>query len=79
MGCRSFGREREITAMSYALELVKKGHGRLVAAIGEAGLRNASRRDEARATLADLYNWFTEGFVTHDLREAKGLLDELAA
>jgi hypothetical protein len=27
--------------------------------------------------LADIYNWFTEGFDTADLKEAKALLDEL--
>jgi tetratricopeptide (TPR) repeat protein len=34
-------------------------------------------RDEARATLAEIYEWFTEGFDTHDLKDAKALLDEL--
>jgi hypothetical protein len=28
--------------------------------------------------LAEIYNWFTEGFDTADLKEAKALLDELA-
>jgi hypothetical protein len=28
--------------------------------------------------LGDVYNWFTEGFDTADLQEAKALLDELA-
>jgi hypothetical protein len=28
--------------------------------------------------LADIYNWFTEGFETADLKEAKALLDELS-
>jgi hypothetical protein len=28
--------------------------------------------------LAELYNWFTEGFDTADLREAKAILDELS-
>jgi len=37
-----------------------------------------ARRDEARSMLADIYNWFTEGFDTADLKEAKALLDELA-
>jgi predicted ATPase len=35
------------------------------------------RRDEARTTLAGIYNWFTEGFDTADLQDAKALLDEL--
>ncbi len=35
------------------------------------------KRDEARAMLSDIYNWFTEGFDTADLKDAKALLDEL--
>jgi len=38
-----------------------------------------NRRDEARTMLADTYNWFTEGFDTMPLRDAKALLDELSA
>jgi class 3 adenylate cyclase len=40
-------------------------------------LRDTSRRDEARATLAEIYNWFTEGFDTADLKDAKALLEQL--
>ena len=36
------------------------------------------KRDEARQVLGDVYGWFTEGFDTADLQEAKALLDELA-
>jgi predicted ATPase len=36
------------------------------------------RKDEARELLAPVYDWFTEGFDTRDLKEAKALLDELA-
>ena len=35
--------------------------------------------DEARTMLAEIYNWFTEGFDTADLKDAKALLDELSA
>ncbi len=35
------------------------------------------KRDDARALLAPVYNWFTEGFETADLKEAKALLDQL--
>jgi predicted ATPase len=35
------------------------------------------RRTEARELLAPVYGWFTEGFDTADLKEAKALLDEL--
>ena len=40
-------------------------------------LRDTSRRDEARAQLSRIYNWFTEGFDTADLKDAKALLDQL--
>jgi tetratricopeptide (TPR) repeat protein len=36
------------------------------------------RREEARELLAPLYGWFTEGFDTQDLKDAKALLDALA-
>ena len=36
------------------------------------------KRDAARALLAPLYAWFTEGFDTHDLKNAKALLHDLA-
>ena len=39
--------------------------------------RDQGRRDEARELLAPVYVWFTEGFDTLDLREAKALLDDL--
>jgi predicted ATPase len=35
------------------------------------------KRDEARNLLAEIYNWFTEGFDTRDLKEARALLEEL--
>jgi tetratricopeptide (TPR) repeat protein len=41
-------------------------------------LDNQGRREEARAMLADIYNWFTEGFDTADLKDAKALLEELS-
>jgi predicted ATPase len=45
-----------------------------------AGLwRDQDKRDEARELLTPVYGWFTEGFDTRDLKEAKALLDELAA
>jgi class 3 adenylate cyclase len=42
-------------------------------------LDQQGRRDEARTMLAKTYNWFTEGFDTADLKDAKALLDELSA
>ena len=41
--------------------------------------RDQGKRDEARELLAPVYGWFTEGFDTPDLKEAKALLDELAS
>jgi hypothetical protein len=42
-------------------------------------LRSRGRIDEARTVLTEIYNWFTEGFDTLALKEAKALLDELSA
>ena len=39
--------------------------------------RDQDKRDEARDLLAPVYGWFTEGFDTRDLKEAKALLEEL--
>jgi predicted ATPase len=51
----------------------------LRAAASLARLRRDQGRDaEARDLLAPVYGWFTEGFDTPDLKEAKALLDELA-
>ena len=41
--------------------------------------RDQGKRDEARDLLAPVYGWFTEGFDTRDLKEAKALLEELGA
>jgi hypothetical protein len=40
-------------------------------------LAKQGRRDEARTMLAEIYNWFTEGFDIADLKDAKALLDAL--
>jgi predicted ATPase len=41
--------------------------------------RGQSKAQQARELLAPVYGWFTEGFETRDLKEAKVLLDELAS
>jgi predicted ATPase len=41
-------------------------------------LATQGHRDEARTILAAIYNWFSEGFDTADLKDAKALLDQLA-
>jgi predicted ATPase len=40
--------------------------------------QSQGKREEARRMLAEVYGWFTEGFDTADLQEAKALLEELA-
>ncbi len=51
----------------------------LRAAISLARLwRDQGKHSEARALLAPVYGWYTEGFDTPDLNEAKALLDGLA-
>jgi len=52
----------------------------LRAAVSLARLRrDQDRRAEARDLLAPVYGWFTEGFDTPDLKEARALLDQLRA
>jgi class 3 adenylate cyclase/tetratricopeptide (TPR) repeat protein len=41
-------------------------------------LASQGHRDEAHAMLGEIYGWFTEGFDTADLKDAKTLLDELS-
>jgi predicted ATPase len=41
--------------------------------------RDQGKVRQARDLLTPVYNWFTEGFDTLDLKEAKALLDDLAA
>jgi predicted ATPase len=54
--------------------------GELRAAMSMARLwRDHGKREEARELLAPVYGWFTEGFDTLDLKEAKGLIEELSA
>ncbi len=39
--------------------------------------QSQGKKGEAKQILAEIYGWFTEGFGTADLQEAKALLDEL--
>jgi tetratricopeptide (TPR) repeat protein len=65
-----------------AITLAQKMNGRLWELRATTSLarllRDTGRHDEARAMLAKIYGWFTEGFDTADLKDAKALLDELS-
>jgi predicted ATPase len=73
------GAERSFrAALSTAREQGTRGF-ELCAATSLAGLRrDQGKRTEAHELLVPLYGWFTEGFGTPVLQEAKALLDELA-
>ena len=64
-----------------AIEIARQQQAKsfeLRAAISLARLwQQQGRRAEGRAILADVYSWFTEGFDTADLKDARELLDEL--
>lgn len=70
------------TSFERALAVARRQQAKsweLRAAMSMAWLwRDQGKRDEARDLLAPIYGWFTEGFDTLDLREAKALLDELS-
>jgi predicted ATPase len=65
----AIGLARKMTAKAWELRAATS-LARLLASQG--------RRDQARTMLAEIYNWFTEGFDTADLKDAKALLDELS-
>ena len=67
------------TAIKIAQAQTAKGL-ELPAAISLARLwRNQGKLQQARELLAPVYGWFTEGFDTRDLKEAKALLEELGS
>ena len=70
-------------AFRQAIELARQHSTKsweLRAAISLSRLwRRQGKRPEAARLLAEIYGWFTEGFDTADLREARVLLDELEA
>jgi predicted ATPase len=67
-----------LTAITVAQQQMAKSF-ELRAAMSMARLwRDQGKRDEARDLLAPVYGWFTEGFDTRDLKEAKALLHGLA-
>ena len=65
-----------------AIDIARRQGARLYelrATVSVAGLLcDTGRREEARTMLTEIYNWFTEGFDTADLKNAKALLNELS-
>jgi predicted ATPase len=70
------------TCFQHALDIARRQQARsweLRAAMSLSRLwQHQGKRAEAHALLAPIYGWFTEGFDTTDLQEAKALLDALA-
>jgi predicted ATPase len=75
-------REEAVSLFLRAIATAKSQEGKffeLRAATSLARLlRDQGKRDEARALLQPIYDWFTEGFDTAYLKDAKALLDELS-
>ena len=85
-GCASFSMQRKGEAeveFTRALAVARQQQAKsweLRAAMSLARLwRDQGKVQQARELLAPVYGWFTEGFDTRDLKEAKALLDELHA
>ena len=81
--CRPSWTRRRRRRISSALSVARAQEAKsweLRAAMSMARLwHDQGKRDEAHDLLAPVYGWFTEGFDTRDLQEAKALLDELHA
>jgi predicted ATPase len=75
-------REEGEASLRHAVDIARRQHAKspeLRATTSLARLlAKQGKRDEARAMLAEIYDWFTEGFDTADLKDAKALLDELS-
>ena len=74
--------ERRKPVFSQALDIARRQQAKsleLRAAMSLSRLwQRQGKRDEARELLAPIYGWFTEGFDTADLQEAKALLKALS-
>jgi len=73
--------QQAVTCLQQALAIARRQQARsweLRAAVSLSRLwQQQGRRNEARALLAGVYGWFTEGFDTADLQEARVLLEAL--
>jgi predicted ATPase len=65
-----------------AIEIARRQQAKLFALRAVMSLsrlwQNQGKKEEARRMLAEIYDWFTEGFDTPDLKDAKVLLDALS-
>jgi predicted ATPase len=66
-----------------AIEIARRQQGKSLELRATVSLgrlwQQQGKKEQARPMLADIYGWFTEGFDTIDLQQAKALLDELSA
>jgi adenylate cyclase len=69
---RAFRTAIDVARQQCAKSLELRGTTSLARLLAKQG-----KRDEARSMLAGIYNWFTEGFDTADLKDAQALLEEL--
>jgi predicted ATPase len=80
--CDTPDEQRAETSFRRALEIARRQQAKsweLRAATSLARLwGERGRRAEARDLLAPVYDWFTEGFDTADLKQAQALLNQLA-
>jgi crotonobetainyl-CoA:carnitine CoA-transferase CaiB-like acyl-CoA transferase len=69
----------DLKVVEYAAMVSGPICGKLLADMGAevVKIEPPGHGNEAHTMLADIYNWFTEGFDTVDLKDAKALLDEL--
>jgi predicted ATPase len=76
------GQYRAENCFQEAIVVARRQQARLLELRAAAGIarlwRDQGRTEEARDLHAPIYGWFTEGFNTPDLKDAKALLDELS-
>ena len=81
-GAHPAGEEEAEACFLQAIDIACKQHAKsleLRAATSLARLwQQQGKKAEARELLSEIYNWFTEGFDTKDLQDAKALLEELS-